>query len=105
MLDNVLSLQIFFSITFIKIIFQDNISVSNSLDPAQPPFWSWSKLLATTKLAASRLRVGLTENTVSSFACVYEKILLVDLEYYCFKMMLIGVLIRGECEIHTSRTC
>ena len=36
MLSNVSSLQIFFSITFIKIIFQDNISLSNRLDPDQP---------------------------------------------------------------------
>ena len=36
MLSNISSLQIFFSITFIKIIFLDNISVSNRLDLNQP---------------------------------------------------------------------
>ena len=36
MLSNISSLQIFFSITFIKIIFLDNISVSNRLDLDQP---------------------------------------------------------------------
>ena len=34
--NHVSSLQIFFCITFIKITFQDNISVSKSLDPDQP---------------------------------------------------------------------
>ena len=36
MLSNVSSLQIFFSILFIKIVFLDNISMSNRLDPDQP---------------------------------------------------------------------
>ena len=72
MLSNISSLQIFFSITFIKIIFLDNISVSNRLDLDQPR----RSDLGPNLLAANKQRVVLTENTVSSFACAYGNIIL-----------------------------
>ena len=71
MLSNISSLQIFFSITFIKIIFLDNISVSNRLDLDQPR----RSDLGPNLLAANKQRVVLTENRVSSFACAYGNIL------------------------------
>ena len=80
------SLQIFFSITFIKIIFQDNMCVPNRLDPDQTrhsDHGPLTKLFATTKLVPSRQRVVL-----HVFTGIYFKLIS---EYYCFKMMLIGV--------------
>ena len=62
---------------FIKIIFQDNISVPNRSDPDQTQrsdHGPLTKLFETTKLVPSRQRVVLTKNTVSSFACVYGNI-------------------------------
>ena len=76
MLSNISSLQIFFSITFIKIIFLDNISVSNRLDLDQPRRSDLGpNCLRRQLLAANKQRVVLTENKVSSFACAYGNIL------------------------------
>ena len=71
--------------------------VPNRLDPDQTrhsDHGPLTKLFATTKLVPSRQRVVL-----HVFTGIYFKLIS---EYYCFKMVLIGVLISGECEMHTS---